>query len=181
MKLSQNNYLDLFMGFDHSNNISVECAPKENAKSKTHFYLSLDEKKEVLQELNDPSLILLDYYYTRLTTPKYDYWNDGLTADSLGWSKKKVQNTRLMLVNGGYLKRVSYTQPTTKDKHTTYYIGKLACSKIITPEEFTQQAKEREEALRKVMENTNTSSVEELRSKYTDKQLTALVAEVLRQ
>jgi hypothetical protein len=134
---------------DYSNNIHVDAVEKEKALGGTNYYLSIADIRDLSAEVNDAGVILMTYYFRKFKTPKFDFWNDDTSATALGWSKKKVQNTRQALVKANWIKRVKYTQSTTKAKTTTFFLGKDMCANIESPEEYTiRVTKESVEAAR---------------------------------
>ena len=93
---------------------------------KTSYYYTIAEKKEIMSECNEQALILIEYMMdSKNTTPL----TDEAMSNSLGWSKQKIQRTRLMLEEHGYFCKENYTTRDGK-KLFKYYIGKEVVSKV---------------------------------------------------
>ncbi|APD18013.1 hypothetical protein HYP07_gp001 [Vibrio phage JSF3] len=113
---------------------------------------------ELSEEVNDAAVVLMTYYFRKVKTPKFDFFADALVAKALGWSVSKTKKTRLALVNSGWLKRITFTQPTTKAKITVFYVGKEMCRLVTTAEEFSSVESKR----KSIMNHFGLSSWEEV-------------------
>ncbi|WP_257283475.1 hypothetical protein [Endozoicomonas sp. SESOKO1] len=137
MNQEANPVRDALMDFNFNDDRQVNAIPKARPMGSTYHYLSIEEMAELSNDVSDAAVTLMTFYLRKIKSVKFDFWNDEATAEALGWGKKKVLNNRLALVKAGWMKKIKFTQPTTKAKVTVFYIGKEACSKVKTAEEFT--------------------------------------------
>ncbi len=135
---------DFLLGFDYTNDLEVRYIPKDKPLGSTNAYLTIKETAQLSAEVGDAGAVLMGYYYRKAKTPKFDFFVDTIAAEALGWLPSKTKRTRIALVKAGWLKKITYTQHTTKAKITVFYLGKEMCSKVMTPEEYTAAMKQRE-------------------------------------
>ena len=138
------NLRDFLLKFDYTQDCEVRFIPKDKPLGTTTAYLTIAEMAQLSSTVNDAGVILMTYYFRKVKTPKFDFFDDAAVAKALGWTSRKTTATRQLLVKAGWLKKIVYTQPTTKAKFTVFYIGKEMCSKVLTPEEYTAQLKQKE-------------------------------------
>ena len=137
------NLREFLLSFDYTNDREVRFIPKDKPLGSTTAYLTIPEIATISATVNDAGAILMTYYYRKTTTPKFDFFNDTTVSTALGWTVRKTAATRQLLVKAGWIKRVIYTQPTTKSKITIFYLGKEMCDKVLTPEEYTTSINKR--------------------------------------
>ena len=138
------NLRDFLLKFDYTQDCEVRFIPKDKPLGTTTAYLTIAEMAQLSSKVNDAGVILMTYYFRKVKTPKFDFFDDVAVAEALGWTSRKTKATRQLLVKAGWLKKIVYTQPTTKAKFTVFYIGEEMCSKVLTPEEYTAQLKQKE-------------------------------------
>lgn len=165
------NMTDFMLGYNFKENIHVDYIPKTKPLGTTSAYLSIKELSEISADINDAATLLMTFYFRKVTHPKYDFFNDKNVAEALGWTVSKTKKTRLSLMSHGWIKKVVYTQPTTKDKHINYFLGKEICSKIKTPEEFTAEVKRREAVRKPIIEHFGLTTWEEVTNKHTEDEI----------
>ena len=139
---SSNELRDFLLKFDYTTDYEVRYIPQERARSSTHAYLSDAQVGDLTQSVGDAGTVLMWHYLSKVTVPKYDFFDDKQVGDIIKWSWRKVQKARLDLMKAGWIKRIVYTQPTTKSKFTVVYLGKEMCSLVLTPEEYTMKHKQ---------------------------------------
>lgn len=138
---SKNELREFLLSFDYTNDSEVRYIPHEKSKGITYAYLSDAQVGELTTTVGDAGTLLMWHYLTKVTTPKYDFFDDKAVGECLKWSWRKVQAARLALIKAGWVKKVIYVQPTTKAKFTVVYLGKEMCSLVLTPEEYTANQK----------------------------------------
>ena len=138
---SKNELREFLLSFDYTNDCEVRYIPHEKSKGITYAYLSDAQVGELTTVVGDAGTLLMWHYLTKVTTPKYDFFDDKAVGECLKWSWRKVQAARLALIKAGWVKKVVYTQPTTKAKFTVVYLGKEMCSLVLTPDEYTANQK----------------------------------------
>lgn len=94
------------------------------------MYLLLEDKKNLMAECGDAATILFEYYLSRAGMEEYEY-TDAKSAAALGWSVRKVEETRKKLTKAGYFFQ-QYGRYNTGAKIITTYLGKEPVSKIKT-------------------------------------------------
>ena len=139
-----NNLRDFLLNFDYSADYEVRYIPQDKAKGSTYAYLTHRNMREIVEATGDAGLVLMTHYLNKVNTHKYDFFDDSKVGEVFGWSAQKTQRIRIALVKAGWVKKIVYTQPTTKAKFTVVYLGKEMCSKVLTPEEYTTQLKQKE-------------------------------------
>lgn len=136
-----NNLRDFLLNFDYSADYEVRYIPQDKAKGSTYAYLTHRNMREIVEATGDAGLVLMTHYLNKVNTHKYDFFDDSKVGEVFGWSAQKTQRTRIALIKAGWVKKVVYTQPTTKAKFTVVYLGKEMCSLVLTPEEYTANQK----------------------------------------
>jgi len=164
---------DALLQFDYTDDKEVRYIPKDKAKGSTTAYLTADEIREIASTLGDAALVLMTHYFAKVKTPKYDFFDDTKVSTSFGWQPTKTRRIRQQLVKHGWIKRIVYTQPTTKAKVTVFYIGKEMCSKVETPEEFNQRVRKLEEKRKPIMEKLGCSTWKEVMANHTKEEILA--------
>lgn len=91
------------------NTESLRQAKRKNSM----VYLTLAQKKEVMKLVNDAGLILLEFYLAKANVPQYEY-RDDKTALALGWTVRKVQDTRRKLESKDLFSQEVYGSGTRK-------------------------------------------------------------------
>lgn len=86
------------------------------------MYLTTADKKQLMQECGDASLILFEYYLSKAGIEEYDFADDKV-AKSLGWGIRKVQETRKRLIKAGYFAQ-QHGKYSNGNKIVTTYLGK---------------------------------------------------------
>jgi hypothetical protein len=69
---------------------------RTSRKKTTMAYLTLAQKREVVNLINEAGLYLLDFYISKGSVPQYEY-TDARTALAIGWNLKKVADYRRKL------------------------------------------------------------------------------------
>ena len=69
-------------------------------------YMNSAQRKLLIQEVGDSGCILYAYYLEKARVPGFD-WSDDKAAVALGWSKYKVQRTRLALIQNDWFYQAS--------------------------------------------------------------------------
>lgn len=131
------NQRDFLLNFDYTNDREVRFIPKDKPLGTTSAYLSIKEMAQLSEEVNDAAVVLMTYYFRKVKTPKFDFFDDEAIALALGWTVRKTKATRQLLVKADWLKRITFSQPTTKAKITVFYVGKEMCRLVTTAEEFS--------------------------------------------
>ena len=131
---------DFLMSYDHSNDRDVRFIPKDKALGGTNAYLTYAEMKELCVNVGDAAALLMTYYFRKVKTPKFDFYDDNAIGLALGWSSSKAKKNRLALAREGWINRATFVQPTSKAKITVFYIGKEQCDlvKNVTKGEDTE-------------------------------------------
>ena len=179
--MTQHNNLDMrdiLLNFDYTNDINVNYIPKTRSLGDTKAYLSIEDMAQLSNEVNDAAVILMTFYFRKVTHPKYDFFDDEAVAKALHWNQSKTKKTRLALVKAGWIKKITYVQPTTKAKTTTFFLGKEACSKIETPEEFTARVKATDAKRAKLISHFGCESWEEVTAKYSEEEIISVNIEL---
>ena len=86
------------------------------------MYLTLDNKRELMSECGDAATILFEFYLSKAGIEEYEYADDK-AARALGWSIRKVQETRKKLTRAGYFKQRT-GRYSNGGKIITTYLGK---------------------------------------------------------
>ena len=90
---------------------------KGKAKRTGMYYLTLEEKREVMTDCGDSAVILYEFYISKGGVDDYDF-SDGKAGRALGWTDSKVQRIRLVLEKKHFFRKL-------KDHNTwIVYIGK---------------------------------------------------------
>lgn len=178
----QNTQRALLLNFDYSNDKEVRFIPKDKPLGTTTAYLSIKELADISEKVNDAGALLMTYYFRKVRTPKFDFFDDGAVSLALRWSVRKAQATRLALVKAGWLKKITYVQPTTKSKITVFYVGKEMCDMVMTPEEYTASKanliKQQEVVLKmrtKIMEHYSLDTWEQVIASKSEEEILSLV------
>lgn len=103
--------------------VNYKCEKKEK-QIHLSYYLSDDERREVIQEIGDAACLTLEYYLRRAGRNK-EAITDSIVAWHFGWTEQKAKRQRLALVKHGWFWYVKYTSHDGR-KTITYYIGKEA-------------------------------------------------------
>jgi len=74
-----------------------------NRREPRSNYMTWNQKKEVMKDINANALVLLEFYYSK-SGYEYDY-SDERVANALDWSATKVRDYRLKLEKHGYFKQ----------------------------------------------------------------------------
>jgi len=82
-------------------------------------YLSNEERSTLISKLGDAGYILCEFYYSKYGVPDYLY-SDISAARALGWSIRKVQRTRIGLINIGWFLQETAIYPDKRRIRTTY-------------------------------------------------------------
>ena len=82
-------------------NYITRCIKQKSKRRPTNMYLRLEEKKHLMKECGDAATILFEYYLSKAGMENYEY-TDSKCAIALGWSTRKVQETRLKLTKAKY-------------------------------------------------------------------------------
>jgi hypothetical protein len=101
-------------------NIKMESRKAQYSK----FYLTQEERRALIQECGDSSVLLLEYYI-RLAAVGDKEIIDSNTAKYFGWTVDKVRRVRRQLVAGGWFAHKRY-RIDENTKGVTYYIGSHA-------------------------------------------------------
>lgn len=158
---------DFLLGYDYTNNHTVEYIGKAKQLGGTTAYLSVPEMANISSEVNDAGTVLMTFYYRKVSHPKYDFFDDSKVCEALGWNISKTKKTRLALMKAGWVKKIVYVQPTTKAKTTTFFLGKEACAKIETPEEYTSRIKVLEAQRNSIINHFGLETWEEVVAQYS--------------
>lgn len=154
------------ISYDYTNDKEVRFIPKDKPLGGTTAYLTIKEMASLSTTTNDAAVVLMTYYMRKVKTPKFDFYDDAAVAQSLSWSQSKTKKTRLTLVNSGWLKRVTFIQPTTKAKVTIYYVGKEMCDLISSVEEYSHYQANKDKLLA-AFAHLNPQSIEDLFTKVS--------------
>ena len=165
---------ELLLNFNYADDRHVNYIPKDKPLGSTTAYLTIKEMGELSAEVNDAGVVLMSFYYRKVTTPKYDFFDDSKVASALGWNPSKTKKTRLALVKAGWIKKIVFTQPTTKAKCTNFYLGKEMCAKVEAPEEYSARIKAIEEKRNKIVNQCGLGSWEEVLDKYSQEEIMAM-------
>lgn len=111
---------------EHIDEINVHCDKKDKAMY-LKYYLSADERRELIKEIGDPACMLYEYYLRMASIPN-QVITDDLAADYFGWNTRKVKRYRQALTKAGWFDAAKYTIAKTR-KGISYYIGKDAVSR----------------------------------------------------
>ena len=79
---------------------------KTNKKKTIITYLTLEQKRQVMELTNEIGLVLLEFYLSKAGTPDYEY-TDAKTAKALNWTIKKVGDNRRALQHANLYKTES--------------------------------------------------------------------------
>ena len=96
--------------------------PHKKAAYYVRHYLNEQERRNLIQEVNDSGVLLYDYYL-RLAAVGDVEITDERAAEYFGWPQSKAKRTRLQLVKKGWFKESRYTIEKVR-KGVTYYLGK---------------------------------------------------------
>ena len=58
---------------------------------------------EIIKELNETALYLFQYYVSVISNPVIDLLDDKRVAKTIGWTARKVRDTRLKLTKANYI------------------------------------------------------------------------------
>ena len=130
---------DFLLSFDYSNDREVRFIPKDKPLGSTNAYLTIKEMAELSNTVNDAGALLMMFYFKKVKTPKYDFFDDATVSTALGWNVSKTKKVRLSLMRHGWIKKITYVQPTTKAKITVFYLGKEACDLVTSAEEHSKK------------------------------------------
>ena len=70
-------------------------------------YLTLAQKREVVELVNEAGLYLLDFYLSKSGVPQYEYTDDK-TAKAIGWTTKKTADYRRKLEHNDLFRQETY-------------------------------------------------------------------------
>ena len=90
-----------------SNYITTTLKQKSKRRA-TNVYLTLKDKKALMEECGIPAMVLFEFYLSKSSLPNYEY-SDGTTAKALGWTIHTVKNHRLKLQRAGYFLKTKAT------------------------------------------------------------------------
>ena len=104
---------------------------KAEAKAVTHrkFYVSNEERRRLIKEVNDAGLLLFEYYLTLAGVGSQDVISDERTAKHFGWTVTKAQKIRQNLGKHGWFDQKKYNY-TDQRKGITYYLGKAKVAEL---------------------------------------------------
>jgi hypothetical protein len=103
--------------------VNYKCSRQEK-KIYQKYYLSDEERRQVLKDIGDAACLVLEYYLRRAGRDDGDI-HDWIVARHLGWKQQKVKRQRLALTRNGWIQSVKYTSAKGR-KAITHYIGKQA-------------------------------------------------------
>jgi len=83
------------------NNYITRSIKQKSKRRPTSMFLRLEDKKDLMKECGDAAMILFEYYLSKAGLENYEY-TDQKCGLALGWSTRKVQETRLKLSRAGY-------------------------------------------------------------------------------
>ena len=132
------------------------------------MYLSEADIKELLTIGNESCVILFEYYLKKAGIANFEY-TDTKAANSLGYSERKVRDTRLLLTKLGWFKQKIIKQK--KEQAIFTYLGKKSVEEANshTTEVVTKlSVEERRAKYKEAVENSNYSQA------YKDKMLQKL-------
>lgn len=109
-------------------NYITKALKQKSKRVPTTMYLTLSDKRKLMEECNDASVILFEYYLSKAGIEEFMY-TDEKAAMALGWSKRKVEETRKKLTKAGYFfqRKGKYSNGT---KIITTYLGKDQVAKV---------------------------------------------------
>jgi len=121
-------------------NYITKSLKQKSKRRPTNMYLKLEDKRKMMSECGDASVILFEYYLSKAGIEEFMY-TDRKTAIALGWSIRKVEETRKKLTRAGYFfqQRGKYNAGA---KIVTTYLGKEVVSKIKTELEHYEKTLE---------------------------------------
>lgn len=140
-------------GIDLNNDGFTRIARKKKRRGETDIYVNSTERATLITTINDAAALLFTYYVEKSGVPGFKYSDDS-AVKTLGWGIRKTQRTRLELIKEGWFKQITYTNPTTKSKVLITYLGKEACTEVMTPEEYTLNMKRRSAVMAELKVNT---------------------------
>lgn len=146
--------------------------PKKKSRSDTKVYVSAQENKELI-EISDAASVLFTYYISKSGIEDFPY-HDSQAATSLGWKESKVKRIRQALAKAKWFKQVNLRNQVTGLTATVTYLGKDACSKVETPEEFTKR-KQMESGRTEWLKERGYESLTEFKAKASPEQLQELL------
>ena len=94
---------------------------KPKKRRMSMYYLTIKEKKDVMVECGDASLIMYEFYISKGGAQDYQF-SDNKTANTLGWDISKAKRIRLKLEKADYIFTRTYSDK--KGKFIVTYLGK---------------------------------------------------------
>lgn len=101
----------------------VQFRADPNKVAHRKYYVSEDERRRLIREVNDAGLLLYEYYLMLAGTNSADEISDEVTAKYFGWEISKARRVRQNLTNHGWFAKRSYNY-SGHEKGVTYYIGR---------------------------------------------------------
>ena len=95
----------------------------KNKRKQLMYYLTLQDKKEVIKETNTTALFLYDFWVSKLAHENYDF-SDSKASTALDIPITSVRDLRLMLTKHHYF--VQLSGKVGGQKATQTYLGKRA-------------------------------------------------------
>jgi hypothetical protein len=124
-------------------NFITKALKQKSKRRPTSMYLRLEDKKELMAECGDAATILFEYYLSKAGMEEYEY-TDSKVSNALGWSLRKVQETRKKLTKAGYFFQ-QFGRYNKGNKIITTYLGKAQVESIKTELEHYEKTGEKDE------------------------------------
>lgn len=80
---------------------------RQSRRKNTMVYLTLAQKREVVNLVNEAGLYLLDFYLSKSGVPQYEF-TDEKTAKAVGWTVKKTADYRRKLEHADLFRQETY-------------------------------------------------------------------------
>jgi hypothetical protein len=103
--------------------VNYKCR-KQDKQIHLTYYLSDNERREVIRNTGDSGCLLLEFYLRRVGRNE-GMTTDTLVADHFGWSTQKAKRLRSKLTRHGWFRSVNFKSARGR-KAITYYVGKEA-------------------------------------------------------
>ena len=110
-------------------NYNTQAIRQSSPRGATYMYLRFNDKKELMSECGDAALILMEYYLSKGGAFGFEF-TDEKSADVLGWSERKVGDSRRRLIKAYYFLQKSgrYSDGTV---FKTTFLGKKRVKKYL--------------------------------------------------
>lgn len=93
--------------------------PQKRPKNATVYYLTQQQRHDLIQNLGDACYIVFMYYAEKASYKNFSFHDDRV-AKALGYSERKVQRARQKLIQYGWFLQSTYTNKEGRKVIMTY-------------------------------------------------------------